>query len=327
MDLSEPGKAELLASIILTEIDKNSEADNPPKFSWRVSPSSLGKDCVAQQWYKFRWVKLNSVDGRMSRLFDRGNKEEAGFASLLRRAGWEVRDFAQRLCLADNDVYVVLDWEQPVGPDLIDVSQDARHIERCRAQDKWFLKQWRVKRFGGHYSGYLDGKIRHPQHTGNEWILLEGKTYNTKRFCALVAKNSVMVTDYEYYCQALQYMDEHQLPYCLFIATNKNDDDIYIEFIPANPGVALHLLATAHTIIKSIARPARVAESAAFHKCKQCTFSDICHKGAPAAINCRSCQHCIANTETGNFECEKWKATIPNEKAIMSACPEHLPIA
>jgi len=334
MDFSKPGMAEHVAATIRNEIDDNSAADNPPKYRWRVSPSSLGKECVAQQWFKFRWVSVRQVPGPIARLFARGNKEEGNIIALLRRAGWEIRDYDKRLCyIKDTDTYFAQEWEASIVHG-VDVSADPVHIAAAKARDKWMLRQYRVKDLGGHYSGYLDGKARHPIHTGGEWVLLELKTYKSRLFSTLVARDkegnlkTVQVHNYDYYCQAVQYMDYHQLPWCLFGALNKDDDDLYFECIPANPQLAHALKNTAHTIATSQARPARIAESPTFHKCKICDFTNICHKSAPVDINCRSCQHCVAEFETnkGNFRCNKWAAIIPDEKAIMAACPQHLPL-
>lgn len=329
-DLAQAGVAKQLADQIKLAIDNNSASDNPPKFKWRVAPSSLGDECVARLWHKFRWTARAQKPGRINRLFNRGNNREDYFTALLRRDGWEVRDYAQRLFYhPDSDSYAVYDWDDDTAlndPFLVDVHQEPSHIAECKRRDKWLLKQWRLVKFNGHVSGYSDGRARHPIYTVGQWIGVEYKTYNTKRFSALVnSKGGVKTTDYEYYVQVVTYLKEFDLPWCLFLAENKNDDDIYPEIILRDDGTADQRMTTAHTVITSKAMPAKFAQSPAHHICKMCDFVGVCHNGVPVEINCRSCLHCVA-VEDGKFACEKWQAIIPGEKEIMAACPHHSPV-
>lgn len=54
--------------------------------------SELGRACLRQIWYRFRWAVRPSFDGRMLRLFDTGNREEPRLLDELRRIGAEVLD-------------------------------------------------------------------------------------------------------------------------------------------------------------------------------------------------------------------------------------------
>lgn len=322
MDFIKPNLAETLKTLV----DNNSEADNPPKFSWRVKPSSLGDECVARQWFAWRWVYRKQVPGRIARLFKRGHNREANFTAMLRRAGWEIRDYEKRLVMRSGDGrYFAQDWEEAIAPGYEDVHQDPWHIAECHQQDKWLLRQWGMKDFNGHMTGYFDGKGRHPELTQNQWGIVEYKTYNTKRFSVLQNKGGVKPNDYGYYVQVCLYMKYHDLPFTLFFAENKNDDDIYFEVFPRDDAVADDKLKTAHTIITSPVRPARYAENGAHHVCKVCDYVGVCHHGQPVAINCRSCTHCEA-TDNGKFKCNKWGAVIPGEKEMLAACPSHNPV-
>lgn len=324
-DLKAPGVAKLLADKVKTAIDNNSAADGPPKFSWRVSPSSLGDECVARLWLKFRWTARAQKPGRINRLFNRGGGREDYFTALLRRDGWEVRDYAQRLVWKqDTNTYLAVDWEAPIPANFQDVHQEPFHISECKRRDKWMLKQWRMVQFNGHVSGYSDGRARHPVYTDGQWIGVEYKTYNTKRFVETASKG-VKAVDYEYYVQVVTYLKEFDLPWCLFLAENKNDDDIYPEVILRDDATAEHRMKIAHTVITSPTMPAKFAQSPAHHVCKFCDWVDVCHNGKAPEINCRSCRFAEA-TEGGKFKCNKWQAVIPGEKEIMAACPQYTPV-
>jgi len=66
----------------------------PGRLSRRLGASSIGEECERRLFYQFRWANAGErqFDGRMLRLFDRGNREEAVFIAELRAAGLEVWD-------------------------------------------------------------------------------------------------------------------------------------------------------------------------------------------------------------------------------------------
>ncbi len=55
-----------------------------------IGASQIGGPCDRALFYSFRWSKAGSWPGRMLRLFDRGKREEAVFADLLRLVGVRV---------------------------------------------------------------------------------------------------------------------------------------------------------------------------------------------------------------------------------------------
>jgi hypothetical protein len=52
-----------------------------------LGASLIGRSCERQLWYTFRWAKRASFEGRMLRLFARGQREEDALVNLLRNAG------------------------------------------------------------------------------------------------------------------------------------------------------------------------------------------------------------------------------------------------
>lgn len=57
-----------------------------------LGASEIGEPCGRRLWYKFRWCVDEKFPGRMYRLFDRGQREEAAFVKDLRAIGCEVHD-------------------------------------------------------------------------------------------------------------------------------------------------------------------------------------------------------------------------------------------
>lgn len=58
----------------------------------RLGASVIGRECERALWYAFRWVRPEQHDGRVLRLFQRGQREEAIFVADLRAIGCTVHD-------------------------------------------------------------------------------------------------------------------------------------------------------------------------------------------------------------------------------------------
>lgn len=61
-----------------------------------LGASILGNECRRALWYSFRWATDQHHEGRLLRLFDRGQLEEERFVKELRAAGIEVYDVDDR---------------------------------------------------------------------------------------------------------------------------------------------------------------------------------------------------------------------------------------
>jgi len=61
-------------------------------YRYHLGASLIGDTCDRSLFYSFRWATKRAFEGRMLRLFDTGNKEEARFVADLRAAGVEVWD-------------------------------------------------------------------------------------------------------------------------------------------------------------------------------------------------------------------------------------------
>jgi hypothetical protein len=184
-------------------------------------------------------------------------------------------------------------------------------------------KQWAITNFNGHMYGKCDGIASHPVYTEGVRILLEFKYINTKRFTTLTTK-ALIVEDLKYYNQVMIYLRELGLPACMFVPANRNDEDLDPIILPYD-GAQLDLVyKKAETILTTKVPPAKIAQSAAFYKCKFCDHVDVCHNGAEPAKNCRSCVNCMP-TWQGEFYCEKWGANIPKD-TLPVGCHEWLRI-
>jgi hypothetical protein len=158
-----------------------------------------------------------------------------------------------------------------------------------------------------------------PSYNIHGYFLLEDKTSGTGAKFNSLGKEGMFKAKPEHYIQNSIYGKDYGLPYCIYICTNKNDDDMYIEVVKLDFKLAEEMEKKAEAIVSSQYPPAKISETANFPKCKNlCEFKDVCHYSKPADKNCRSCFNCHAH-DNGEFFCSKWNDVIPRE-AIPDAC-------
>lgn len=279
VDIDTPGVARLMADRLREHMHETGARKG--KYSWRIKPSNLGGDCVAQLWYAYRWAKKSDIPAPRQRIFDVGNASEERLVRYLREAGWSVQD--------------------------TDPSKAGRDFD-----------QWNFKALDGHISAYLDAKGSHPEFTQGEEIVIEFKTMRHDKFNTLVAKQSIKLVNYAYYVQHVMYLKAENKRFGLMMVECKSTSELYFEFIRRDDETADRAMSVAHTVRDARQRPARIAESSTFRLCKTCDFQGVCHLGEPMDVNCRSCVNCVA-MEGGKFRCLRF-GPIPGEKEILEAC-------
>lgn len=273
-----------IANAIRSDIFALEATRRPNRFSHRISPSTIGEDCVAKSWYSFRWAtEPKPADGRMSRYNRKGEENETDLVEKLRATGWTVEEF-----------------------------------------DPATGKQWSISGYNGHMYGKIDGRASHPVHTAGIKLLLEFKYINYKRYSALTTK-ALIQADPKYYSQINLYMDELDLPACIFVPENRNDADIQPVVIPKDTAQVELIRRKAQAVFTSRERPARIAENPAYFECKFCEHVNICHHGRTPPKSCRSCYFAVP-VDGGKWGCTHWNATIPDNDAIMAACGNWTPI-
>lgn len=161
-------------------------------------------------------------------------------------------------------------------------------------------KQQRITDHTGHYGGSLDGELEGVPDIPNERVLGEFKTHGQKSYDKLVAEG-LHDSKFDHYIQMQQYMRKRGLRWGLYLATNKNTDELYAEIIELNPALADRYLQRAAMIIWAEEPPPRISNSPAWWQCRFCTFRPQCHYGAPVARNCRTCAH--SSTVLGGWRC------------------------
>lgn len=307
---------------LLDRIDQVTADEAESGFRNHLGGSLIGRECLREIWYGFRWTTKVTHQPRMLRLFARGQREEAQFVALLRKIGVEVREFSERLVYHPQQGYSLLPWDEtgPIDPEIEDVSDSEEHMILA-AKQGIRPKQWRISDVDGHFGGSLDGEAAgFPDMLPDVWGLLEFKTHNTKSFVNLV-QNKVKIAKPEHYRQMQIYMHKTGLQFAVYGAVNKNDDDLYWEVVEYDPQVGEALLAKARKIIHSKKPPDRISNSPAWHACKFCDHKQVCHYGATPLKNCRTCEKSTP-VQDGKWFCSQWNNIIPGD-FLIKGCEEY----
>lgn len=198
-------------------------------------------------------------------------------------------------------------WLRMAGVDVQDVDPETG-------------EQWEVEALDGHFKGHLDGILTGLLEAPKTAHLLECKTHNAKSFAQL-KKHGVAVAKPEHVAQMQVYMHLKSLTRAAYLAKNKDTDELYLERIHYDQAHALQLLAKAERIRDANDAPERIGTADSF-ACKFCASHALCHEGAPALRNCRTCMHSAWDKE-GCWHCLRHdrELTVEDQHA---GCPNHL---
>jgi hypothetical protein len=192
---------------------------------------------------------------------------------------------------------------------------------RVAATDPDTGEQWEVVALDGHFAGHLDGIVASLWEAPATPHLLECKTHNAKSFEQL-RRHGVAIAKPEHVDQMQIYMHLKGLTRAFYLAKNKDTDELWSERIHYDAAHGTALLAKAARIKDAHAPPSRVSDDPASFLCRFCSSHAVCHEGAFALRNCRTC---IYSTPVagGAWHCERHDRdlTIDDQRV---GCPNHL---
>lgn len=258
-----------------------------------LGASLLGGECARAIFYSFRWITKSAFEGRMLRLFNRGHLEEGRIIAMLLMLGVQV------------------------------FQQDENG------------KQYRISWAEGHAGGSGDGVAIGLPECPDLHVLLEFKTHGEKSFIELAGKlaewrdyvsgkgaftgKGVKACKPEHYIQMQTYMRKMGLSAALYVAVNKNTDDLYMELITLAPEVADQYLDRGENIVWLTKAPQRISSSPGFFKCRFCDHRPYCHLDAPPDRNCRTCQFSEPiKGGAGTWFCNSHAVVIPKEVQLVA---------
>lgn len=151
--------------------------------------------------------------------------------------------------------------------------------------------QWRCEDHDGHFGGSCDGVARGiPDLPPGTPILISCKTHNEKSFGKLL-ESGVMGSKFEHFVQEQIYLHYSGYEWCLYMALNKNTDDLHCELIHYDKKVAENAISRGGDIIYANEPPLRISKSPGYWYCNFCHYNRLCHFGdVTPDKNCRTCK-------------------------------------
>lgn len=185
-------------------------------------------------------------------------------------------------------------------------------------------EQWAVAFANGHARGHADGRLLNVPSAEKTEHLFEAKTHNDKSFKALV-KDRVEKSKPVHFAQMQLYMHGLGLTRALYLAKNKNDDELYAERVKYDAAAALKLVARAERIVAAHAAPPKLFEDPEAKMawvCRSCPALGVCHHGEFARRNCRTCLHSTPVAD-GGWQCARFNRPLSIEDQ-RAGCAHHL---
>jgi hypothetical protein len=182
-------------------------------------------------------------------------------------------------------------------------------------------RQWSVAACDGHFGGSMDAIVLGLHEAPKSYHLAEFKTHNQKSFSAL-QKHGLEKSKPMHFAQMQVYMHLGQLDRGVYLAVNKNTDEIYLERIKPDPVLAARLLAKAERVIKVSEPPAKLSDDPEYWLCRFCDHKDLCHGEALAERNCRTCINSTPIAE-GKWHCASQDAVLTGPQQRRGCMTSH----
>ena len=214
-----------------------------------------------------------------------------------------------------------------------------RLFERGRREEEQFIQELRgigcevwdrqpdgtqfaVSALGGHFGGHLDAVVRGLPDAPKTPHVAEFKTHNDQSFKKL-ARAGVRDAKPMHFCQMQIYMGMMKLDRALYLAVNKDDDDLYAERVHYEADFFKAAMLRAKRIITEPSAE-RCAQRRDDWRCKSCPAKAVCWHETGTVFSrqatyhdCRSCCHASADT---TCEGARWTCRLGKTCTIGAAC-------
>lgn len=185
-------------------------------------------------------------------------------------------------------------------------------------------EQFRANALNGWLRGKTDGLVSGPFLPKGKG-LLEVKSHNENSFKKLRnAAGGVRFAKPEHFIQMQIYMHVRKLKWCLYVAVNKNDDDIYPEIVNYDLTTVEVLADRIKPIIVADLAPPRAGKKEDDFTCKFCPFVPVCWQKTDARKTCRSCIHATMETEGPECVVCELKHSFLTKEEQLAGCGAHV---
>jgi hypothetical protein len=176
--------------------------------------------------------------------------------------------------------------------------------------------------FGSHVKGSADGIVTGLPVAPKTKAILECKTHSDKSFKDVKAKG-VKDAKPMHWIQCCVYGYGAKLDRALYVAVNKNTDEIYTEWLHLDKEVAIKAIDKGQRLALTDRLPPPISVDPTWFECKMCAGHDFCHGSKTTKqVNCRTCAH-ITPLSDSTWHCAKWDAIVPLD-AQHIGCESHV---
>jgi hypothetical protein len=204
---------------------------------------------------------------------------------------------------------------------LDDLESAGMQVERL---DPATGSQFRVELADGWLRGKMDGRVIGLPEAPQTLHVVEAKSLNERGFKD-VTKKQIKDGMPSHYAQCQSYMAAEKLTRCLYIAVNKNTDELYAERIEYDRDFVDRLIAKVRRIVAADVAPPKAfpdVKSKAAFVCQWCPAKPQCHEQEFARVNCRTCISCEFRPGAVAY-CNFWDKELDFAEQ-QAGCPKHL---
>jgi CRISPR/Cas system-associated exonuclease Cas4 (RecB family) len=252
------------------EQEQENERNDVTKIRGHLGASLIGATCDRKLWYSFRWATWSRHIGRILRLFETGQREEARLTANLRRVG------------------VVVEEVDPATGRQWEVRDSTGH-------------------FGGSLDGIARSGIVEAPKTEH---VLEYKTHNEKSFKDLCKNKVQISKPQHYaQMQVYMHFKKIKRAFYLAVNKNTDElyqERVYYDFEYAAKLVAR---AQSIINNPNPPERITAANTPTWHECKMCDHAGVCYGDAAPERHCRSCVFSTP-IENGEWHCNKHNQTL-----------------
>ncbi len=282
--------------ILLPKMDDAYRGEEPP-FRQHLGASQIGRECAQELWLQYHWATIPSFEPKILRLFNRGHCEEARFLALLAITGIQLWYETE-----DGGQIKFSDWHKHFGSALDGIAKGIPDIDPS-------------------IPVYSEFKT----HNEKSFTKLAGSLETIKGIRQRTEPGGVLATKKEHYVQCQICMHNMQLPATIYIAVNKNTDELYAEIFNYDPGFAASYTERAGKIIFSSEALPKISQRKSWWECKFCNQKEVCHGNTAPEINCRTCCHSTPSTVgDGSWSCALSQPEILQEETQFTGCGQHV---
>lgn len=188
-------------------------------------------------------------------------------------------------------------WELRLLDDLVAIGCEVMRRDPATG------RQYSAVLADGHLRGKIDALATGIPEAPVTRHVVECKSLKAEKWRKIV-KHGLAIGNADHYAQCQLYMRALGIERALYLAVNKDTDELHAERIPCDPIMAAAIEARILRIVHLDEPPSRLHDDPASKSAWQCGFcrhKAVCHEKAFARVNCRTCLHA---TVWIPFKCE-----------------------